>query len=85
MGWVRVLGVRRPWRRRGLGLALLIHSFAKLRQRGKQRAGLGVDSSSLTGATGLYEKAGMQVHRIYDSYEIEMRSGRDLSKISIED
>src|SRR5919199_6752383 len=26
-GWVDVLGVRRPWRRQGLGLALLRHSF----------------------------------------------------------
>jgi mycothiol synthase len=84
-GWVRVLGVRRPWRRRGLGSALLIHSFSEFRRRGKKRAGLGVDSSSLTGATGLYEKAGMHVHRAYDSYEIEVRPGKDISKTSIHD
>jgi mycothiol synthase len=85
MGWVRVLAVRRPWRKRGLGLALLQHSFAMLKQRGKKRAGLGVDSGSLTGATRLYEKAGMHVHRTYDSYEIEMRPGRDLARMSIEE
>jgi mycothiol synthase len=85
MGWVRVLAVRRPWRRRGLGLALLLHSFAALKQRGKKSAGLGVDSGSLTGATRLYEKAGMQVLRVYDSFEIEMRPGRELSKKSIEE
>ncbi|MGD8812919.1 MAG: GNAT family N-acetyltransferase [Anaerolineales bacterium] len=84
-GWVRVLGVRRPWRKRGLGTALLLHSFAELRQRGKNRAGLGVDSSNLTGATGLYEKVGMHVHRIYDSYEIEIRPGKELSITSIAD
>ena len=27
LGWVRVLGVRRPWRGRGLGRALLLHAF----------------------------------------------------------
>ena len=84
-GWIRVLGVRRPWRRRGLGTALLLHAFSELRQRGKKRAGLGVDSSSLTGATDLYEKAGMHVHRAYDSYEIEVRPGKEISRTSIQD
>lgn len=82
-GWVRVLAVRRPWRKQGLGLALLLHSFAALRQRGKKRAGLGVDSGSLTGATRLYEKAGMHVHRVFDSFEIEIRPGRELARKSI--
>jgi mycothiol synthase len=85
MGWVRVLAVRRPWRKRGLGLALLLHSFGELRRRGKKRAGLGVDSGSLTGATRLYEKAGMHVERVYDSFEIEMRPGRDLVRKSIQE
>jgi hypothetical protein len=31
--------------------------------------GLGVDAASLTGATRLYEKAGMHVTRRYDTYE----------------
>ena len=85
MGWVRVLAVRRPWRKRGLGLALLLHSFDELKRRGKVRAGLGVDSGSLTGATRLYEKAGMHVHRVYDSHEIEMRPGRELARTSIDE
>lgn len=75
MGWVNVLGVRRPWRRRGLGLALLRHSFCVLHQRGKTSAGLGVDSTSLTGATDLYERAGMHTARITTSYELELRKG----------
>ncbi len=85
MGWVRALSVRRPWRERGLGLALLLHSFAEFKRLGKKRAGLGVDSGSLTGATRLYEKAGMHVHRVYDSFEIEMRPGRELARMSIDD
>lgn len=79
MGWVNVLGVRRPWRRQGLGLALLLESFNMLHKLGKARVGLGVDAGSLTGATRLYEKAGMHVARQYDSYEKELRSGRDIS------
>jgi mycothiol synthase len=62
-GYVATLGVRRPWRRRGLGEALLLHSFAAFRARGYTRATLGVDASSPTGATRLYERAGMTVYR----------------------
>ena len=69
LGWVSVLGVRRPWRRRGLGRALLLHAFRELRARGKPRAGLGVDGSNPTGAVQLYEEAGMRVLRRYDHWE----------------
>ena len=37
LGWVKGLGVRRPWRRRGLGGALLAHAFAALAARGQLR------------------------------------------------
>lgn len=79
MGWVGDLGVRRPWRRMGLGLALLQHSFGEMYRRGRKRAGLGVDTESLTGATRLYERAGMRVARQYDRYEKELRPGEELS------
>jgi GNAT superfamily N-acetyltransferase len=84
MGWVGTLGVRRPWRRKGLALALLLHSFAAFQKIGKQRAGLGVDASSLTGATRLYEKGGMHVARQFDRYEKVLRPGRDISTQSVE-
>lgn len=58
-GWVQALAVRRPWRRRGLGLALLLHSLRELRAMGKPRAGLGVHAENPTGAVRLYERAGM--------------------------
>jgi GNAT superfamily N-acetyltransferase len=81
MGWVGTLGVRRPWRQRGLGMALLQHSFAEFHRRGKQRVGLGVDAQSLTGATRLYLKAGMQPDPTFEHvlYEKELRPGIDLS------
>ena len=69
LGWVRILGVRRPWRRRGLGRALLLHAFSEFRQRGFRLAGLGVDAESLTGANRLYEQVGMRVSARFDIYE----------------
>lgn len=85
MGWVNALGVRRPYRRQGLALALLHHSFGELVARGKQKIGLGVDAQSLTGATRLYEKAGMHVFREYHDYEKELRPGRDLTRQTLAD
>lgn len=69
LGWIRVVGVRRHWRRRGLGTALLLHAFAALRERGFAHAGLGVDAASPTGANRLYENAGMHVVARFDVYE----------------
>jgi ribosomal protein S18 acetylase RimI-like enzyme len=63
------LGVLRPWRRRGLGRALLLQAFAAFRERGLGRAGLGVDAESLTGAHRLYESAGMRVSTRFDILE----------------
>lgn len=62
-GYVGLLGVRRPWRRQGLGEALLLRSFQAFRERGWTRGTLGVDASSPTGATRLYERAGMRAYR----------------------
>ena len=69
LGWVGILGVRRSWRRRGLGRALLLHAFQEFRARGYSDVGLGVDAANLTGATRLYESAGMQVFSRFDIYE----------------
>ena len=74
-GWVDILGVRRPWRKRGLGRALLEHSFAEFQRRGYKRVGLGVDAESLTGAHRLYESAGMRVVRRFDIHEKELAAG----------
>ena len=84
VGWVSSLGVRRPWRKRGLGLALLTHSFGEFWRRGKRSVGLGVDAQNLTGALKLYKKAGMHVHRQHNLYEKELRPGVELSTISVE-
>lgn len=85
MGHVETLAVRRPWRRRGVALALLHHSFGELYRRGQRKVSLGVDAQSLTGATRLYEKAGMRVQRQTTVYEKELRSGQDLMTRYVED
>jgi len=73
------LGVRKDWRRRGLGMALLLHAFGAFHQRGFTGAELGVDSESLTGATRVYERAGMS--RLWENrvHEFEIRPGEERS------
>ena len=80
IGWIRTLGVRRPWRKRGLGEALLLHSFAEFYRRGKKTIGLGVDAQNPTGATRLYQKAGMYPASEFITYEKELRPGRELDE-----
>ena len=75
VGWVGLLAVRRAWRRRGLGMALLRHAAGALHRRGLTRYALGVDAESLTGATRLYERAGMHVAHTYAGYLKELRPG----------
>jgi mycothiol synthase len=77
IGWIGTIGVRRPWRKMGLGLALLQHSFGELYKRGTKIIGLGVDAENPTGATRLYNKAGMYAAREFVTYEKELRSGRN--------
>ena len=80
IGWIRSLGVRRPWRKCGLGAALLVHSFGEYYRRGKQTIGLGVDAHNPTGATRLYQKVGMQPASEHVTYEKELRAGRDVDE-----
>lgn len=72
-GWVGQLAVRRPWRGRGLGMALLRQAFGAFHGRGLSRVGLGVDGESLTGANRLYERAGMTVTTRIGHYEKSLR------------
>jgi mycothiol synthase len=83
VGWVNTLGVLRPWRGRGIGLALLQQSFAELYRRGFRKISLGVDGENLTGALRLYKKAGMHIDRQFDLYEKELRPGKEISVQSL--
>ncbi len=68
LGWVKGLGVRRPWRRRGLGGALLAHAFAAFARRGRLRVDLGVDAAGTTAPQRVYERAGMTATSAYELY-----------------
>jgi mycothiol synthase len=74
-GFVRQIGVRPAWRQRGLGLALLHESFRRFAERGETTAALGVDSENPTGATRLYERAGMRILWRADVWRKELRPG----------
>jgi mycothiol synthase len=71
-GYIALIGVRRPFRRRGLGEALLLHAFGALHARGRLGVDLHVDADSLTGATGLYAKVGMTAHPRFATWEKEL-------------
>jgi ribosomal protein S18 acetylase RimI-like enzyme len=68
-GWVDVVGVRAPWRGRGVARALLLREFAALAELGMPVASLNVDAENTTGATRLYESAGMRVRRAWSIFE----------------
>jgi mycothiol synthase len=68
VGWINILGVRKAWRGRGIGQALLQHAFCEFRNRGKRRVGLGVDGKNAA-AVRLYERAGMSAEEVSVWYE----------------
>ena len=71
-GWLETVFVRRAWRRRGLGAALVARALVRLREEGMQEAMLGVDSDNPSGALALYERAGFVVHRRSAAYRKPM-------------
>lgn len=83
-GIVESVGTRRPWRGRGLGLAILRHGFSVFYQRGVHNAWLSVDSESTTGAPRLYHRAGMHVTGTYIIHQKELRAGVDMSQRALE-
>ncbi|MBN1563134.1 MAG: GNAT family N-acetyltransferase [Anaerolineae bacterium] len=85
MAYISTVGVTRDWRRQGVALAMLHSVFGELYRRGIARVALHVDAQSLTGATRLYEKAGMHVDQHYEEFEKELRPGQDLMTRTVED
>jgi len=71
-GWVDHLSVRRAWRNRGIGRALLLHTLAEFYRRDIHRVKLSVDSKSLTNAPRLYESVGMRPVQEYFIYRKEI-------------
>ena len=66
------IGVRRPYRRKGLASALLAKSLKALKDFGMTEATLNVDSESPTGAFRLYENVGFSTIKRFTTYQKPM-------------
>jgi GNAT superfamily N-acetyltransferase len=71
-GWLASVFVRRRWRRRGLGRAVVLRSLQVFRDRGMTSAGLGVDADNPNGALGLYTGTGFEVELRSSAYRKPM-------------
>ena len=69
------VAVRRPWRGRGIGLALLLHELRALKAAGLQHAWLTVDAANHTGALTVYARAHMRLLRSAHVFELTLRPG----------
>ena len=74
LGYIAELGVRRPDRGRGIAEALLRTAFGRFHARGCVGVSLHVDTESITGATRVYERAGMTAQPRFARWEKELRS-----------
>jgi ribosomal protein S18 acetylase RimI-like enzyme len=61
-------------------MALLRHAATEFHRRGLKRMALGVDSDSPTGATRLYERAGLHVAQQHATYGKTLREGEELTE-----
>jgi ribosomal protein S18 acetylase RimI-like enzyme len=77
-GYVDQLGVRRSHRRRGIARALLLECYCQFHRLGKRGVHLHVDTRSPTGATHLYERAGMTSAPRFATWEKELRPGSQM-------
>jgi len=75
MGFVESLAVLAPWRRRGIGAALLHEALRRLWAAGERSVGLGVDGDN-SAAIRLYERAGMHVAWTAVQYAREVGEAR---------
>lgn len=80
-GWVGGVGVKRPWRRRGLALAMLRAAFGACYHRGIANVELSVDAGSPSNAPQLYTRAGMHVTQSISLYRRQLRPGRDYNTL----
>jgi mycothiol synthase len=65
---MNAIGTRRAWRRQGLAGSLLAEVMIASAANGQQRATLGVDSDSPTGAVSIYRQADFEVVSSWTSY-----------------
>jgi mycothiol synthase len=75
-GWVKFLAVLRPYRRKGVGAALLRRAFAGYAGKGRVKAGLGVDMDNPTRAARLYRAVGMTPQYEANIYQRTLAAAR---------
>jgi ribosomal protein S18 acetylase RimI-like enzyme len=75
MGWINNIGVRAPFRGRGIAGHLLRHAFAAYAARGRDTIGLGVDTQNESGALRIYEAHGMRTDYAVDTWEVVLPAG----------
>ena len=68
-GFIKDLVVHPAHRQRGLGEALLRHTFRHFRARGARCVTLKTDSGNTSQAWRLYERLGMRKEQTYDVFE----------------
>jgi len=68
-GVILDIGVLKPYRRKGIGTRLMLHSLEVLKTKGMTKAVLGVDDFNPTKAIKLYEKVGFKVMKKDLTYE----------------
>lgn len=73
-GWIDILGVRKPFRRQGLGTALILAGLRNLKKAGMEQAALGTDSENTTGATRIYERVGFRVDKTRAAFRMTLRA-----------
>ena len=71
IGWIRQLAVKKPYRKLGIGRALLQHSFKAFKVLGLPKAGLAVESENPK-AVNFYQSAGMYKAVHLDEYVKEV-------------
>jgi mycothiol synthase len=69
-GWIGMLGVLRPWRKRGVASALIVASLRAFAEAGLTHAMLGVDSANPSGAYSLY--TGLGFHPLHRSVTYQL-------------
>jgi ribosomal protein S18 acetylase RimI-like enzyme len=84
-GKVGSLSVRRAYRRRGIGRALMLHALGTFYGHGVRRVITDTDAASLTGANRLYLDLGMRIYRRELTYEKELRPGAELRVLAAGD
>ncbi len=83
-GFINTVATLRAWRGQGLASALLRASFRAFWEHGMRVVALGVDAQNPTGATHVYEAAGMSAASSAAIYKKVLRSGVDLSTVHTE-